>query len=188
MENLLEKVDNLDNKCRRCDSGLSTADNSVGEESSHSYKHSKKTIQRMCSCQYYKESCTVCSGGSSSGGSNQDNTENQQDSIIEEGSDRYNKRQVTQLMIYLIILIIINSVIAATTLRMIHTWRNEGKFHQSLQTITFTAMLLPLICHRMLYTTTWNQKHKSSHVKSLKQAITKSGFFITGPLVTLLTK
>ncbi|XP_048521574.1 puratrophin-1 isoform X1 [Dendroctonus ponderosae] len=91
VENLLEKVDNLDSKCRRCDSGLSTADNSVGEESSHSYKHSKKTLQRMCSCQYYKESCTVCSGGSSSGGSNQDNTDNQQDSIIEEGSDRYNK-------------------------------------------------------------------------------------------------
>ncbi|KAL1501723.1 hypothetical protein ABEB36_007000 [Hypothenemus hampei] len=90
VENLLEKVDSMDN-CRRCDSGLSTADNSVGEESSHSCPNSKKKVQRTCSCQYYKESCTICSTGSSSGGSNQDNMDNQQDSIIEEGSDRFNK-------------------------------------------------------------------------------------------------
>ncbi|CAG9767511.1 unnamed protein product [Ceutorhynchus assimilis] len=82
VENLLEKIENLDN-CQRCDSGLSTADNSVGEDSSNSYTNSKKKLQRLCSCQYYKESCTLCSGGSSSGGSNQDNMENQQDSIIE---------------------------------------------------------------------------------------------------------
>ncbi|XP_066257641.1 puratrophin-1-like isoform X1 [Euwallacea similis] len=88
VENLLEKIENLDSNCKRCDSGLSTADNSVGDDSSHSYKESKMKMQRMCSCQYYKETCTICSNGSSSGGSSQDNAENQQDSI---NDDRFNK-------------------------------------------------------------------------------------------------
>ncbi|RZB62213.1 pleckstrin -likey domain-containing family G member 4B-like [Asbolus verrucosus] len=82
VENLLEKLDSD----HRCDSGLSTADNSVGEESVY-----KKKLQRTCSCQYYRESCALCSAGSSSAGSNQDHTENQQDSIIEEGSDGFIK-------------------------------------------------------------------------------------------------
>ncbi|KAJ8922123.1 hypothetical protein NQ315_004057 [Exocentrus adspersus] len=51
----------------------------------------KKKLQRTCSCQYYRESCALCSAGSSSAGSNQDHTENQQDSIIEEGSDGFLK-------------------------------------------------------------------------------------------------
>ncbi|XP_044258934.1 uncharacterized protein LOC123007598 isoform X3 [Tribolium madens] len=75
-----ESVENLLD--HRCDSGLSTADNSVGEES----VCNKKKVQRTCSCQY-----SGCSAGSSSAGSNQDHTENQQDSIIEEGSDGFNK-------------------------------------------------------------------------------------------------
>ncbi|XP_068911391.1 puratrophin-1-like isoform X4 [Tenebrio molitor] len=82
VENLLEKLDD-----HRCDSGLSTADNSVGEES----VYNKKKLQRTCSCQYYRESCAACSAGSSSAGSNQDHTDNQQDSIIEEGSDGFIK-------------------------------------------------------------------------------------------------
>ncbi|XP_060519485.1 uncharacterized protein LOC132697828 [Cylas formicarius] len=91
VENLLEKMNSLDN-CRRCDSGLSTADNSVGEESSNSFNfNGKKKLQRTCSCQYYREGCAICCGGSSSTGSNQDNTDNQQDSIIEECSDGFNK-------------------------------------------------------------------------------------------------
>nr|CAI5859526.1 unnamed protein product [Callosobruchus analis] len=83
VENLLEKID----ECNRCDSGVSTADNSVGDES----VYCKKKMQRTCSCQYYRESCAMCSAGSSSAGSNQDHTENQQDSIIEEGSDGFVK-------------------------------------------------------------------------------------------------
>ncbi|XP_063910546.1 uncharacterized protein LOC135127835 isoform X3 [Zophobas morio] len=82
VEDLLEKMDD-----HRCDSGLSTADNSVGEES----VCNKKKLQRTCSCQYYRESCAACSAGSSSAGSNQDHTDNQQDSIIEEGSDGFIK-------------------------------------------------------------------------------------------------
>ncbi|XP_076262791.1 uncharacterized protein LOC143197888 isoform X3 [Rhynchophorus ferrugineus] len=91
VENLLEKMDSLDN-CRRCDSGLSTTDNSVGEDTLYN-TNSKKKLQRNCSCQYYREGCTTCSGTSSSnsGGSQQDNNDNQQDSIIEEGSDGFNK-------------------------------------------------------------------------------------------------
>ncbi|XP_008197482.2 puratrophin-1 isoform X1 [Tribolium castaneum] len=76
-----ESVENLLD--HRCDSGLSTADNSVGEESVCN-NNSKKKVQRTCSCQF-----SGCSAGSSSVGSNQDNTENQQDSIIEE--DGFNK-------------------------------------------------------------------------------------------------
>lgn len=92
VENLLEKIETIDN-CRRCDSGFSTTDNSVGEDSSNSYVNPKKKLQRTCSCQYYREGCTTCSGTSSStsGGSNQDNIDNQQDSIIEECSDGFNK-------------------------------------------------------------------------------------------------
>lgn len=92
VEDLLQTMDGMDSNCRRCDSGMSTADNSVGEESSNSYKESKvRNSKRLCTCQYYKDTCTVCSTGSSSGGSSQDNAENQQDSIIEEGSDRFHK-------------------------------------------------------------------------------------------------
>lgn len=83
VENLLEKLDSD----HRCDSGLSTADNSVGDES----VYNKKKLQRTCSCQYYRESCALCSAGSSSADSQQDHTENQQDSIIEEGSDGFVK-------------------------------------------------------------------------------------------------
>lgn len=89
-ENLLEKFDKTDSGisgCGRCDSGVSTAENSVGDDSVY-----KKKLQRTCSCQFYSESCTLCSAGSSSSGSNQDHTENQQDSIIEEGSDCFGKR------------------------------------------------------------------------------------------------
>lgn len=90
VENLLEKVDKNNLHliaCGGCDSGVSTADNSIGEESVY-----KKKLQRTCSCQYYRETCTNCSANSSSTGSNQDHTENQQDSIIEEGSDGFVKR------------------------------------------------------------------------------------------------
>ncbi|XP_049818599.1 uncharacterized protein LOC109601686 isoform X4 [Aethina tumida] len=87
IENLFEKIETDHNDCRRCDSGLSTADNSVGEES----VYNKKKLQRTCSCQHYRESCTLCSTGSSSVGSNQDQMDNQQDSIIEEGSDGFIK-------------------------------------------------------------------------------------------------
>lgn len=87
VENLLEKIDSEHNDCNRCDSGVSTAENSVGDE----ILYNKKKLQRICSCQYYRESCALCSAGSSSTGSNQDNTENQQDSIIEEGSDGFIK-------------------------------------------------------------------------------------------------
>lgn len=98
VEDLLQKMDGMDSNCRRCDSGMSTADNSVGEDSANSYKESKvRNSKRLCSCQYYKDTCTVCSTGSSSGGSSQDNAENQQDSIIEEGSDRFHKRCVNKL-------------------------------------------------------------------------------------------
>ncbi|XP_050301872.1 uncharacterized protein LOC126740062 isoform X3 [Anthonomus grandis grandis] len=91
VENLLERMENLD-KYRRCDSGLSTADNSIGDDSSVSCSDRlKKKLQRTCSCQYYNESCTVCSTESSSGGSNHDNMDNQQDSIIEEGTDNFIK-------------------------------------------------------------------------------------------------
>lgn len=89
VENLLEKVDknNLNlSACGGCDSGVSTADNSIGDESIY-----KKKLQRTCSCQFYRESCINCSTNSSSTGSNQDHTENQQDSIIEEGSDGFVK-------------------------------------------------------------------------------------------------
>ncbi|KAJ8940301.1 hypothetical protein NQ318_012840 [Aromia moschata] len=86
VEDLLEKIDTEHNDCTRCDSGVSTADNSVGDESVY-----KKKLQRTCSCQYYRESCALCSAGNSSAGSNQDHTENQQDSIIEEGSDGFVK-------------------------------------------------------------------------------------------------
>ncbi|XP_018567154.1 triple functional domain protein isoform X3 [Anoplophora glabripennis] len=88
VENLLEKIESEHNDCTRCDSGVSTADNSVGEESVYNMK---KKLQRTCSCQYFRESCALCSAGSSSAGSNQDHTENQQDSIIEEGSDSFLK-------------------------------------------------------------------------------------------------
>lgn len=87
VENLIEKIESDDNDCKRCDSGLSTADNSVGEDS----VYSKKKLQRTCSCQYYRESCALCSAGSSSADSNQDHTDIQQDSIIEEGSDGFIK-------------------------------------------------------------------------------------------------
>lgn len=82
VENLLEKLDKNDDRCGRCDSGVSTAENSVGDESVY-----KKKLERTCSCQFYRETCALCSATSSSTGSNQDHTENQQDSIIEEGSD-----------------------------------------------------------------------------------------------------
>lgn len=88
VENLLEKIESDDNDCKRCDSGLSTADNSVGEDSVY---NNKKKLQRTCSCQYYRESCALCSAGSSSADSNQDHTDTQQDSIIEEGSDGFIK-------------------------------------------------------------------------------------------------
>ncbi|KAJ8979827.1 hypothetical protein NQ317_014958, partial [Molorchus minor] len=81
-----KKIDSEHNDCTRCDSGVSTADNSINDESVY-----KKKLQRICSCQYYRESCALCSAGSSSAGSNQDHTENQQDSIIEEGSDGFVK-------------------------------------------------------------------------------------------------
>ncbi|CAH0547509.1 unnamed protein product [Brassicogethes aeneus] len=87
VENLLEKIESDRNECKRCDSGLSTADNSVGEES----VYNKKKLQRTCSCQHYREGCNLCSAGSSSAGSNPDQMDNQQDSIIEEGSDGFNK-------------------------------------------------------------------------------------------------
>ncbi|KAK9731870.1 RhoGEF domain [Popillia japonica] len=83
VENLLEKLDKNDDRCGRCDSGVSTAENSVGDDSIYS----KKKLERTCSCQFYRETCALCSANSSSTGSNQDHTENQQDSIIEEGSD-----------------------------------------------------------------------------------------------------
>ncbi|KAF5301253.1 hypothetical protein FQR65_LT00953 [Abscondita terminalis] len=89
VENLLEKFDKSDSRlsgCGRCDSGVSTADNSVGDDSVY-----KKKLQNACSCQFYRESCSLCSAGSSSTGSNHDHTENQQDSIIEEGSDGFGK-------------------------------------------------------------------------------------------------
>ncbi|KAB0796014.1 hypothetical protein PPYR_10075 [Photinus pyralis] len=89
VENLLEKIDSSDSRlsgCGRCDSGVSTADNSLGDDSVY-----KKKLQSTCSCQFYSESCTLCSTGSSSTGSNQDHTENQQDSITEEGSDGFGK-------------------------------------------------------------------------------------------------
>lgn len=82
VENLLEKFDNNEDRCGRCDSGVSTAENSVGDDSLY-----KKKLERTCSCQFYRETCALCSANSSSTGSNQDHTENQQDSIIEEGSD-----------------------------------------------------------------------------------------------------
>lgn len=88
VENLLEKMQSEHNDCTRCDSGVSTADNSVGDET----VYNKKKLQRTCSCQYYRESCALCSAGSSSAGSNQDHTDNQQDSIIEECSDGFIKR------------------------------------------------------------------------------------------------
>ncbi|CAG9864587.1 unnamed protein product [Phyllotreta striolata] len=84
VEDILEKIDS---DCNRCDSGVSTAENSVGDEISYN----KKKLQRTCSCPYFRESCILCGGGSSSAGSNQDNTENQQDSIIEECSDGFIK-------------------------------------------------------------------------------------------------
>lgn len=90
VEDLIEKNNDVDGdaiKCGGCDSGVSTADNSVGEESVY-----KKKLERTCSCQYYRESCAVCSSNSSSTGSNQDHTENQQDSIIEDCSDGFIKR------------------------------------------------------------------------------------------------
>lgn len=94
VENLMEssKLDKTDSDvsgCGRCDSGVSTADNSVGDESNY-----KKKLQRTCSCQFYRESCAMCSATSSSTGSNQDHTDNQQDSIIEEGIDEFVKRFV----------------------------------------------------------------------------------------------
>ncbi|XP_065160574.1 uncharacterized protein [Atheta coriaria] len=85
VENLLEHIDSdrkSADRCGRCDSGVSTADNSVGDDSGY-----KKKLERSCSCQFYRESCALCSTNSSSTESNQDHTENQQDSIIEEGSD-----------------------------------------------------------------------------------------------------
>ncbi|CAH1179324.1 unnamed protein product [Phaedon cochleariae] len=87
VEDLLEKVDSENGDCNRCDSGVSTAENSVGDE----IMYSKKKVQRSCSCQYYREGCNLCSAGSSSTGSNQDHTENQHDSIIEEGIDGFLK-------------------------------------------------------------------------------------------------
>lgn len=87
VENLLEKIDRSDNECGPCDSGISTTDNSVGDDSVY-----KKKLQRTCSCQYYRESCALCCAGSSSAGSNQDHTENQNDSVNEEGSDGFVKR------------------------------------------------------------------------------------------------
>lgn len=90
VENLLEHIDSdrkSADRCGRCDSGVSTADNSVGDDSGY-----KKKLERSCSCQFYRESCALCSTNSSSTESNQDHTENQQDSIIEEGSDGCPKR------------------------------------------------------------------------------------------------
>ncbi|CAH1285786.1 unnamed protein product [Diabrotica balteata] len=87
VENILEKIESEHNDCNRCDSGVSTAENSVGDE----ILYNKKKLQRICSCQYYRENCALCSAASSSTGSNQDNTENQQDSIMEEGSDGFVK-------------------------------------------------------------------------------------------------
>lgn len=87
VENLLEKIDRSDTECGPCDSGISTTDNSVGDDSIY-----KKKLQRTCSCQYYRESCALCCAGSSSAGSNQDHIENQHDSVTEEGSDGFVKR------------------------------------------------------------------------------------------------
>ncbi|XP_045464093.1 uncharacterized protein LOC123673564 isoform X3 [Harmonia axyridis] len=83
VENLLEKIDTSHNGCKRCDSGVSTGDNSIGEES---VAYNKKKLQRTCSCQYCRGSCVMCSGNSnsSSADSNQDNTESQQDSMMED--------------------------------------------------------------------------------------------------------
>ncbi|XP_017786497.1 PREDICTED: uncharacterized protein LOC108569455 isoform X2 [Nicrophorus vespilloides] len=86
VENLLENIDTARDRCGRCDSGVSTAENSVGDDSGY-----KKKLERSCSCAYYRESCPLCSTNSSSTGSNQDHTDNQQDSIIEEGSDGFVK-------------------------------------------------------------------------------------------------
>uniref|UniRef100_A0A6P7GLK4 Uncharacterized protein LOC114339645 n=1 Tax=Diabrotica virgifera virgifera TaxID=50390 RepID=A0A6P7GLK4_DIAVI len=94
VENILEKIESEHNDCNRCDSGVSTAENSVGDE----ILYNKKKLQRICSCQYYRENCALCSAASSSTGSNQDNTENQQDSIIEEGSDGFVKRTLTYII------------------------------------------------------------------------------------------
>lgn len=84
VENLLEKLNSTHNECKRCDSGVSTGDNSIGEES---VVYNKKKLQRTCSCQYCRGSCIMCSGNSnsSSADSNQDNTESQQDSVMEDG-------------------------------------------------------------------------------------------------------
>lgn len=139
VEDLLQTMDGMDSNCRRCDSGMSTADNSVGEESSNSYKESKvRNSKRLCTCQYYKDTCTVCSTGSSSGGSSQDNAENQQDSIIEEGSDRFHKRCVkTSCVCKFFNLNFV--VIAVTTLKTILTWRIVEKCLQSQLTTISTA-------------------------------------------------
>ncbi|KAK9882426.1 hypothetical protein WA026_021458 [Henosepilachna vigintioctopunctata] len=85
VENLLEKIDTGHNECRRCDSGVSTGENSIGEEIPI---YMKKKLQRTCSCQYCRERCLLCSGNSnsSSADSNQDHTESQQDSILEDNS------------------------------------------------------------------------------------------------------
>lgn len=90
VENLLENYNKGESRlsgCERCDSGVSTADNSVGDDSVY-----KKKLQRTCSCQFYGDSCALCSVGGSSAGSNQDHTEHQQDSITEEGSEGFGKR------------------------------------------------------------------------------------------------
>lgn len=88
VENLLDKLDKSDSECGPCDSGISTTDNSVGEDTL-----CRKKLQRMCSCVYYRESCALCCAGSSSAGSNQDHTENE-DNVTEEGSDGFVKRHV----------------------------------------------------------------------------------------------
>lgn len=87
VENLLEKIDKSDSECGPCDSGISTTDNSVGEDTL-----CRKKLQRMCSCVYYRESCALCCTGSSSAGSNQDHNENDGDNVTEEGSDGFVKR------------------------------------------------------------------------------------------------
>lgn len=87
VENLLEKIDKSDSECGPCDSGISTTDNSVGEDTLY-----RKKLQRMCSCVYYRESCALCCAGSSSAGSNQDQNENDPDNVTEEGSDGFVKR------------------------------------------------------------------------------------------------
>lgn len=133
VENLLEKVTKTESGCGRCDSGVSTADNSVGDDIVY-----KKKLQSTCSCQFYRETCTMCSAASSSTGSNQDHTENQQDSITEEGSDGFGKRFETSLT-FRSTLIFLNFAAKATTSRKTISTRKGERFRPSLQTVICIA-------------------------------------------------